>query len=160
MIIPLFIGFYTSQVVQDFVHQQYHHCHYNLPVISHNDSFHHCNEVSWKNSSPLSKQGKLTVLNPLAKQEFNKKRSSDGDGRYQPIFGDQPSRLVPDVSHVFSGVWTEFFVAQNFSFPRHSQPAQKNNANGPGQPWSAVDTNLDFARLFCTNTWNERKCSI
>ena len=26
--IPLSTGFYTSQVVQDFFHQQYHHCRY------------------------------------------------------------------------------------------------------------------------------------
>ena len=33
MIIPLFIGFYTSQVVQDFRHQQYLSSAGNRPVI-------------------------------------------------------------------------------------------------------------------------------
>ncbi len=32
---PLFTGFYTSQVVQDFFHQQYHHMHQDFIVDDH-----------------------------------------------------------------------------------------------------------------------------
>ena len=135
-------------------------CHYNLPVISHNDSFHHCNEVSWKNSSLY--QSKESWLSFTSWRSSLQKTVVRWGWKIQ---GSLETNWVATCSWCFPcffwGVWTEFFVAQNFSLARHSPQAQKKiTQTDLVGPWSAVDTNLDFARLFCTNTWNERKHSI